>query len=393
MIFLSRAANFNFRQAMHHLTCRGRQSDRNDLNEALEERYGGKSILFHNGRTAISEALKMYLQPGDAVAVNGLTCYAVRQSVIDEHEVVFLDIDFDSANYTPETLEAAVKKNPKIKAFIIQNMLGMTVDIRPFEKLAEKYNLMMLEDLAHCIGAQYRDGREVGTVGPVVMLSFGKNKVIDTIHGGALIIRDSAKAAAYTNHPTHQASLLERMRDRLYPIIGYLTRKFYCIKLGPAIMASAIKLKLVVRSVEGPLMPHVTITKWQARLALEQFKRLDDDVARRRKNAQKLSKLIPDAIKTYSDVTAIGSSPLRYPLLVRDRDQLIKLLMKQGYYFDDTWYDVPVSPKRYYHKINFPEAKCPNATLTASEMLNIPLNVAPHRLETAVKVIEDWLER
>lgn len=388
MIFMSRAAEFNFTRAIRHLTIRGRKSDHRALQKYLEDRYRAKVVLFHNGRTAIAEGLKQYLSKGDAVTVNGLTCFAVRQSVLhDDNEVIYLDIDFQTANYTPETLEQAIKKNQKIKALILQNMLGFTVDVRVFEQIAKKHNLIIVEDLAHCVGAHYADGREVGTVGNFAILSFGKGKVIDAMHGGALVLRDSRIAKQYDNHPTHIVSPLQRFRDRVYPIIGWFARKFYRIKIGPAVFALALQLKIVVRSVEGPVMPNTTITNWQARLALEQMQELDADVSTRIKRAHKLEEMLPENLRTYTITD--GSAPLRYPILVPNRDEMLKILMKYGFYFDDTWYDVPVSPKRYYHKVHYPETACPNATRTAAEIINLPLHIDPSRIAKAIKVIEE----
>jgi len=388
MIFMSRAAKFNFSRAVRHLTIRGRKSDYKALRKYLESRYDAKVVLFHNGRTAIAEGLKQYLNKGDAVAVNGLTCFAVRQSVLhDDNEVMYLDIDFETANYTPETLREAIKKNPQIKAIILQNMLGFTVDIRPFEQIAKQHKLIIVEDLAHCVGAHYADGREAGTVGNFAILSFGKGKVIDAMHGGALVLCDKKVAEQYDNNPTRIVSPLQRFRDRVYPIIGWFARKFYRVKIGPAVFALALKLKIVVRSVEGPVMPHITVTNWQARLALEQMKELDDDVKTRISRAHKLYGMLPENLQTYT-ITE-GSAPLRYPILVPNRDEMLRILMKYGFYFDDTWYDVPVSPKRYYHKVNFPEKSCPNATRTAAEIINLPLHIDPSRITKAIKVIED----
>jgi dTDP-4-amino-4,6-dideoxygalactose transaminase len=330
---------------------------------------------------------------GSRVAINGLTCYAVPQAVKAADCVpVYVDINAQDFNFDIEELGKILTSDPKIKAVIIQNHLGLAVDIKAIEKLAKKHDLTIIEDLAHCAGSHYADGREVGTVGDATALSFGKSKAIDTTEGGALVLRvapsfaleedmedgrarERASSEVIVGATSRQVlpALADRLRDRIYPITGWKVRQAFRIGLGKAVVAFVFKTRLVTRSAEGRVNPRLRLTHWQAKLALEQFKNLNQTAKTRAKYAAQYS---------YPKTSSI----LRIPFLVNNRNRLLKQLQKHNIFLDDSWYDVPVSPKRYYARSNFPETSCPVATRVAGQMLNLPL-LPEEKLKTALDLI------
>ena len=357
MIFLSFAPEFSFTRAIRHLSTIGSKRHSEALERELQKRYQGTYVgLYHNGRTALSEAVKALVPKGSQVAINGLTCYAVPQAVkAADCTPVYIDINTRDFNFDIDKLSKTLSVNSKIKAIIIQNHLGLAADIVAIEKLAKKHNLIIIEDLAHCAGSHYADGREVGTVGTAAALSFGKSKAIDTTQGGALVLRGKLIAQEQV-----APKFADRARDRIYPITGWLIRKTYRFGLGKAIAACAFKTHAITRSAEGRVSPHLRLTHWQAKLALRQIRSLDQTAKTRAHYAV-----------TYGYPKT--SSILRIPFLVKNRDGLLKKLKKHNIFLDDSWYDIPVSPRRYYSRSDFSEKSCPTATRVANQMLNLPL--------------------
>ncbi|MCL1839539.1 DegT/DnrJ/EryC1/StrS family aminotransferase [Candidatus Saccharibacteria bacterium] len=406
MIFLSFAPEFNFSRAIRHLLTIGSKKHSAKLKEELQNRYQGTHVqLFHNGRTALSEAIKAIVPKGSHIVVNGLTCYAVHQAVkAADCNPIYVDINSQDFNFDINQLSLTLSEDPKIKAIIIQNHLGLAADIVSIEKLAEKYGLIIIEDLAHCAGSHYADGREMGTVGAVAALSFGKNKSIDTTEGGALVIRETASAlgvkpakakslrpvttgevggtVARDDGPTPIRSsrrqvlprIADRARDRIYPITGWLIRKTYGIGLGKAIASCAFKTGAIVRSAEGDVNPRLRPAHWQAKLALRQLRELNQTAKIRAQFAAQYG---------YPKTSSI----IRIPFLVSGRSVLLKTLQTHGIHLNDSWYDIPVSPKRYYHKVDFPEKSCPVASRVASQMLNLPL-LPKNKLKPALEIIQ-----
>lgn len=129
-------------------------------------------------------------------------------------------------------------------------------------------------------------------------------------------------------------------------------------------MRGFVKIHWVEKSADNRLDTARRPSKFEAKLALEQIKRL-------RRN---------------------GEPPLREFCFVRDREELIKALQKKGYYFAGFWYEKPVSPERYYKKVHFPEKDCPNAVYVAKHIINLPAYYATRDLALARKIIKEYQE-
>ena len=387
--FLGMAANYKGRLWAHTFAI-GRERDRGALQRFLTQKYGGQAILTKNGRSALALALKAYFEPGDAVIVNGFTCYAVYEAVKAAGLVpVWADISSRDLNYNATTLTAALRAGPAVAAsptvldsrlraagdppapsparikpvgIIIQNSLGNSVDIAAIEKFAKQHNLTIIEDLAHCAGMKYTDGREAGTVGAAAALSFGKDKSVDTISGGAVVLRDSCKAVIKA--PSKLPKISDTLRARFYPLFGAIARGLSHIKLGGAFMRCLVKIHWVEKSADNKLDLERKIAKFEAKLALKQLKNLKKS----------------------------GEPPLREFYLVRDRREVLKKLQEKGYYFGGFWYEKPVSPERYYKKVHFPEDKCTVATEVAAKIINFPTYYSKKDLEPAHKIIAEYME-
>ncbi len=385
--FLGMAAGFSKKARLEHTFCIGWEKDRRELAEFLEKKYGlsigveneektaetGKNpktviseqarnmdpraILCKNGRSALCLALKAYFNRGDKIIVNGFTCYAVVEAIKKAGLVpVFADISRKDLNFNVETLEKVANG---ARGLIIQNSLGNPVDIFAIEKFAQKHNLILIEDLAHSAGRKYRDGREMGTVGAATALSFGKDKAIDTVSGGAVILRDPCKNAIKA--PTKFPKLSDHLRARFYPLLGAVCRGLTRIHLGGALMRGLVKIHWVEKSADNRLDLERKISKFEAKLALKQLKTLS------------------------------GRAPIREFYLVDDRDKVLRELRRAGYYFDGFWYEKPVSPERYYKKVHFPEEKCPEAVFISQHIVNFPRYYTKKELEGARKIVEQHL--
>ena len=343
--------------AWRSLFVHGSKHDLNHLKIYLEERYQGEAMLTKNGRSALALALKGYFDKGDKVIVNGFTCYAVFEAVKAAGLMpVFADISKEDLNFTVETLS---KVADGAKGIIVQNTLGNPVDIEAIEKFAKERGLLIIEDLAHSAGINYKDGREAGTVGVATALSFGKDKSIDTISGGAVIFRAPRKHEIQA--PTKAPKKSDNFRARFYPMAGAMCRGLSYVHLGGVVMKLFLKLKMVEKSADNRLDLIVRPAKFEAKLALEQLKELKNE------------------------------PPLREFYLVRSRGEVLKKLKKAGYYFDGFWYEKPISPARYYSKVHFPEADCPNAVVVAETIINFPTHYKKAELEAARKIVKEYL--
>ena len=361
--FLGAAANQ--KHTLGHLFTHGTEEDCAKLVDFLSKRYGGEAVLMKNGRSALCNALKTYFSKGDYVLVNGFTCYAVIEALtVAGIRPMYADIDPLNLNFNVDTLEAAIKKYEVLpKGIIIQNSLGFPVDIKAIEGFAKKYKLVIIEDLAHCAGVHYQDGREAGTVGDAVALSFGKEKSIDTISGGAVIFRElsfKARGIQITT-PNQPAKKADSLRARFYPLFGKIFRGLSYVKLNGVFMRILLSLHWVEKSADNRLDLKRKISPFEAKLALKQL----------------------------SELKKSGEPPLRKFYLLDNRDEILRELKKNGYYFDGFWYEKPVSPERYYREVHFPEDKCPVAVAVSQRIINIPTYYTDSQLAPAERFIRE----
>lgn len=103
---------------------------------------------------------------------------------------IFIDSENDTWNMCPVALEEAVKdrisKGKKPKAIIVVHLYGMPAKMNEILKIAEEYDITVIEDAAEALGSYYQ-GKACGTFGRFGILSFNGNKIITTSGGGALV--------------------------------------------------------------------------------------------------------------------------------------------------------------------------------------------------------------
>lgn len=400
--FLGMAAGYRWKDIFRHTFAVGGEKDRDLLCQYLNKRYGGETMLCKNGRSALGLALKAYFEPGDAVIVNGFTCYAVYEAVKAAGLTpIFADISREDLNFDIEMIEAKcssmllghdvaparlhgwrassfsvatsersletsnehfVKRfDDEIRGIIVQNSLGNPVDMVEIEKFAEKHGLTIIEDMAHCVGVKYPDGRECGTVGAAAAFSFGKDKVIDTISGGAVVFREPVRHKIKT--PDLKPRPSDHLRARFYPLFGGVCRGLTAIHLGGLLMRGLVKIHWVEKSADNRLDFRRKISGFEAKLALKQF----------------------------TELRQHKKQPIRKFCLVDDRDEVLKKLARAGFYLDGLWYKQPVSPERYYKKVHFPEEKCKTAVYVAKHIINLPTNYGEKAMNKARQIIKPYL--
>ena len=373
MLFLGLASNYSGRATLSHLFSLGTSSDYKNLEKELAKRFKteiSQVSLVYSGRTAIFLALKSFLdsgkiKKGDHVAVNGFTCKAVAEAVKKAGlEPVYIDIEKSSPDFSKESLKSKIKEDKLLKVFILQNTFGIPCDISGFEKIKEKYGLLMIEDLAHCAGRKYADGREIGTVGDSACLSFGKGKSIDTIIGGAVVLRNNFSfPKSFKKSDLKLPKLGDSMRAGWYPLFGVIARGLTHLHLEKPFLGLLLKLRWIERSADTALDSSRTITNWQSKLALSQLK-------------------------------SLRPTPLRKYYLVENREACLKELKKHGFRLEELWYEVPVAPERYYKSLHYPEASCPNAVRFSKEVINLPTwykdETHKNELKEAEKIIKSF---
>jgi dTDP-4-amino-4,6-dideoxygalactose transaminase len=163
--------------------------------EELFSRY----LAIHQtvGLTSCTGALHLGLLawdvgPGDEVITTPMSFCATANSIIEAGaKPVFVDVEEDTGNINADLIEEAI--TDKTKAIMPVHLYGQMCDMRRLRKIADKYNLIIIEDAAHCIEGE-RDGVKPGQLGHTACFSFYATKNITCGEGGAICTNDAVKA-------------------------------------------------------------------------------------------------------------------------------------------------------------------------------------------------------
>lgn len=136
--------------------------------------------------------LAMDLQPGDEVITTPLTFAATLNTIVlAGGKPVLVDIDPNTLNFDVNQLEDAINENTRV--ILPVHFAGLPVDLDVLYELAERYDLRILEDAAHAIGAEYK-GKRIGSFGDTQVFSFHPNKNMTTGEGGCIATTDAELA-------------------------------------------------------------------------------------------------------------------------------------------------------------------------------------------------------
>lgn len=125
------------------------------------------------------------IEPGDEVIVTPWTMPATATAIIQWNGIpVFADIDKDTFNICPKSILKKISK--KTKAIIAVDIFGQSAEIDKIMKIAKKYKLKVISDSAQAIGTLNR-GRFSGTIADVGGYSLNFHKHINTGEGGILV--------------------------------------------------------------------------------------------------------------------------------------------------------------------------------------------------------------
>ena len=155
----------------------------------FEERYGFKKALM---ATSCTDALEMALcniKSGDEVIVPSYTFVSSALAFVRQGaSIVFADSCPDNPNIDADKIEVLITE--KTKVIVPVHYAGVACDMDKIMKVAEKHNLLVVEDAAQAIDSFYK-GRPLGSIGHLAAFSFHETKNIISGEGGLLVINDA----------------------------------------------------------------------------------------------------------------------------------------------------------------------------------------------------------
>jgi len=316
----------------------------------LEERFAQLCGVKHaiattSGTTALHVALLAHgIGPGDEVITTPFTFIASANSILfTGAKPVFVDIDEETFNIDPALIEAAI--TPRTKAIMPVHLYGYVCDIDALQAIADRYNLVILEDACQAVGATYR-GRAAGSFGTGAFSLYATKNVMSG-EGGMITTNNDAVA--------EQCRLIRNhgMKRRYYhEMVGYNFR----------------------------------MSDLHAAIGLAQVDRLDKFTEARRSNAQYLNANLKTVITPKVKVD-YGHVWHQYTIRLdgtRDRDAAVKQLADAGV-GTGIFYPVPAHQQGYMRELAG-EYHLPVAEKLAKEVISLPVHpqLSQDDLETIV---------
>ena len=169
-----------------------------DLEEKIADYCSSKhAVGVSSGTDAILISL-MAIDTGlkDMVITTPYTFFATAGSIARTGaRPIFVDIDPKTFNISSECLESVVDSMPrtelkKLKAVIPVHLYGQCADMAPILEICKKYNLVVIEDAAQAIGAEYQ-GQRAGSMGDFSCFSFFPSKNLGAFGDGGIVTTNS----------------------------------------------------------------------------------------------------------------------------------------------------------------------------------------------------------
>lgn len=319
-----------------------------EFEKMVAEYTGAKyAVAVSNGTAALHVAcLAAGLKEGDEVITTPITFAASANCVLYcGAKPVFVDIEPDTYNMDPTKIEEKI--TPKTKAIIAVHFTGQPCKMDEIHEIAKKHNLLVIEDAAHALGADYK-GKKIGSISDMTTFSFHPVKHITTGEGGMITTNSKElydKLILFRSHGiTRDERFLEKNEGGWY---------YEQLDLGY----------------------NYRITDIQCALGISQMKKLERFVERRREIAQRYNEAFADikGIRIPKQEAGCHNSWHLYVIQVleKDRKEVFDALRSKNIGVNVHY--IPVYKHPYYQKNGYKEVCCRNAEQYYINAISIPM--------------------
>lgn len=364
--------------------------------------FSTNSFTFFKGRVALYAILRAIgIKQGDEVILPGFTCVVVPNAIIYlGAKPVYVDINPDTFNIDVAKIEEKITK--KTRAIIAQHTFGIPADMDKILKVAKKYNMFVIEDSCHALGAKYKD-QEVGSFGDAAFFSSQWSKPITTGLGGWAVVNNQELKERMDKIYSEFEFIEPKAKEIfLLKLQYFLYSKFLTPELFWFAMNSYRKLSnkgITIGSSdsceltgEKPKDYEKKMSGWQRNLLEKKLKEIDKIILHRKWVVSLYEKYLPQiGIKTIKVSEYAEPIFLRYPVLVKDKQKLLDKAKKERIEIGD-WFVSPVHPNvSDWEKVNYIKGMCQISEDICKHIINLPTHTKVRKKE--VDKIVNFLEK
>ncbi len=294
--------------------------------------------------------------PGDEVITSPYTFFATAGCIARLGATpVFVDIDPKNYNIDPDLIEARVTK--KTKAIIPVHLYGQMADMDPIMQIADAHGLMVIEDAAQAIGAEYK-GKRAGSIGHYGCFSFFPSKNLGAAGDGGMVVMNDDERA-------------EKLRQ---------------------LRAHGSKPKYFHKLIGG----NFRLDALQAAVVTVKLRHLDDWSSARQKNAARYDSLFKNSglvDKGLVELPVVATDRHifnQYVIRVKDRDEMRVFLKDEGI-GNEVYYPIPLHLQECFAYLGGKEGDYPESEAAAKETLAVP--VYPELSDSQAKTVVEAVAR
>lgn len=290
-----------------------------------------------NGSDAIHIALQAAgVEEGDEVITVAFTFFATAGAIVRANATpVFVDVDPVTFNMDASQIEAVI--TDKTKAIIPVHLYGQMADMDTIMKIAKKHDLVVIEDAAQAIGAEYK-GAKPGELGSAATYSFFPTKNLGAYGDGGMIVTSNLDLAEKS-----RVIRVHGSKPKYYHhVLGYNSR----------------------------------LDELQAAILNVKFQKLDEFSAMRRERAEYYSEQLNEKVSEFvtTPIEKEGNYHVfhQYTIRVEQRDELQNFLKENG--IDSMiYYPMPLHVQPVFANLGYNEGDLPLTEQAAKEVLSLPM--------------------
>ena len=285
-------------------------------------------FTFASGRMGFYTILKaINIQKNDEVIIPSFTCVVVPNAILySGAKPIYCDINKDDFNIDVSNVEKLITS--KTKVLYAQHTFGQMCDINAIQKIAQKYNLLVIEDTAGALGAKLNN-LHAGTIGDFGYFSTDRTKVVNTGLGGIVSVNNKKYIKNFTeifNDVPYLNQTLTKKIVRTF-VLNIVTLNPYFYWVGKFINVILSKLKIMTYLLDESFIKKDQIQDYPyparlscllAKIGISQFQALNDNLDNRKKNANYYNDILN--IYTPEYMNSDKNIFLRYSFLVKNRD-------------------------------------------------------------------------
>ncbi len=360
--------------------------------------FSGDIFFYWKARIGLFTLLNaMDIKPGDEVILPAFTCVVVPNAILYLGATpIYVDVYADTYNFDIKQIKKVITDRTKV--IICQNTFGLSSNLEELDALAKEHDLFTIEDCTHGFGGTYNDIPN-GLSCDAAIYSTQWNKPFSTGIGGFSIIKDTemSKKVSELNKQLMPPTWKELLNLKLlfftkrYLLNNYtywpLVKFYRWLSHNTNIIGSSTSEEIT--SLKIPDDYFKSFSEVQAKEGLRNITKLEDDLIKRKNNALIYTNYLKKIKKNHVAKELFNNhSFLKYPLLVKDRDEFMKLATNARIALGE-WFTSPLHPVQGDLSLwQLNKDSYPIATYLSDHVVNLP--TTPINVNRVVKFLEQY---